>query len=78
MKKFISILLILMGFVLYNPDVVAQGPPPPPPNHGQSGNQPAGGGAPIGSGLGILMILGAAYGGAKIYQAVKNREKLEE
>ena len=41
-------------------------PPGMPDNHGTNGDVP-GGGAPIGGGLGILMILGAAYGSKKIY-----------
>jgi hypothetical protein len=54
----------------------AQGgnPPPPPDEHGQSGNLPPGGGAPIGSGMVILLALGAAYGGKKLF-AVKSRKK---
>jgi len=55
-----------------------QAPPPPPAGgHGQSGNQTAdsGGGAPIGGGLGILMALGAAYGGRKIYMAWKEQKE---
>jgi len=48
---------------------------PPPPNGGdnptQSGSTPVGGGAPIGSGLLILTLLGAAYGGKKVYQMNK-------
>jgi hypothetical protein len=51
----------------------AQGgnPPPPPDEHGQSGNLPPGGGAPIGSGIGILLVLGAAYGRKKAYEIRK-------
>ena len=48
---------------------------PPPPDHSQSGNVP-GGGAPIGGGLFILIGLGAAYGGKKVYDIRKLR--LEE
>ena len=46
----------------------AQGgdPPPPPSEHGTSGNVP-GRGAPIGGGVSLLIILGAAYGGKKYY-----------
>jgi hypothetical protein len=45
---------------------------PPPPNGGEtpspgSGNTPVGGGAPIAGGLGILLALGAAYGGKKVW-----------
>ncbi len=43
---------------------IASDPPPPPPDHGEAGNVP-GGGAPLGSGLGILIACGAAYGSLK-------------
>ncbi len=48
--------------------------PVPPPNsggsggHGLSGNQK---GAPLDGGLGILMLLGAAYGAKKVYRFKK-------
>lgn len=38
--------------------------PPPPPEYGQDGDQHP---APIGSGLTILLALGAAYGAKKTY-----------
>jgi len=41
-------------------------PPPPPASHGQNGNAPAG--APIDGGLGILLALGATYGGRKVWK----------
>jgi len=41
-------------------------PPPPPPGHNSGGNVP-GGGAPIAGGIGIMLALGAAYGGKKVY-----------
>lgn len=44
-------------------------------NPASSGNTPVGGGAPIGGGLFILLGLGAAYGGKKIWDY---RKKLEE
>lgn len=48
----------------------AQDPPPPPPgSHGQTNNQPGGGAAPIGSGIAILLALGAGYGVKKVYDA---------
>ena len=50
---------------------------PPPPNGGQTpsqgGNDPVGGGAPITGGIGILLALGAAYGGKKIYDWKKHK-----
>jgi hypothetical protein len=52
------------------------GPPPPPEGHGSDGNQaPSGGTAPIGSGLLMLLGMGAAYGAKKVYNS---RKKLEE
>jgi len=39
-----------------------------------SGHTPIGGSAPIGSGVAILITLGAAYGSKKIYQLKTERE----
>ena len=73
MKKLIA--PILFTFVLFlSFNGFSQVPPPPPPGHGQSGNQP-GGNAPIGGGLFILIGLGAAYGGKKIYDMNKKEEE---
>ena len=41
-----------------------------------NGNQAPG--APIDGGLGILLAMGAAYCGKKIYQARKNKSKEED
>ncbi len=75
MKKQIirSLTGLLVIFLLsFSPILLAQDPPPPPSvGHGQSGNQPPGGGAPIGSGLVFLLALGAAYGGKKVYDMRK-------
>ena len=49
-------------------------PPPPGNGHGQNSNQ-SGGGAPVGSGLFILLGLGAVYGGKKIYSRHKKEGK---
>jgi hypothetical protein len=62
--------VLTITFITINPLVlIAQGGDPPPPigEHGQTGNQPPGGGAPICSGMVILLALGAAYGGKKLY-----------
>ncbi|MDP3462010.1 MAG: hypothetical protein Q8S18_04375 [Bacteroidales bacterium] len=70
--------ILTITFVVGSSVLLAQVPPPPPGGgHGGGDNQP-GGGAPIGSGIGILLALGAAYGGKKVYRAFKNAEKLEE
>ena len=76
MKKTYKILLIILITVAFTSvDIFAQVPPPPPPDHNSQGNVP-GGGAPIGGGLFIMLGLGAAYGGKKIYEIRK--KKLEE
>ncbi|MDD4373043.1 MAG: hypothetical protein PHG67_03895 [Bacteroidales bacterium] len=64
--------LILLLIILH-----WQGAPPPPPyGHGGSTNQPAGNTAPIGGGLGILLALGAAYGGRKVYKEWKEQKEV--
>ncbi len=68
MKKILLITLLITASATTT--LVAQVPPPPPPGHGQTGNQ-TGGNAPIGGGLFILLGLGAAYGGKKLYNLRK-------
>ena len=80
-KKYFHILILILAIAwLGIPRVMAQQAqtvPPPPDTHGATDNQaPSGGGAPIGGGLFILLGLGAAYGGKKLYDSRK--ESLEE
>ena len=63
-----TILMLLFVTIGYS-----QPPPPPGSGHGQSGNQ-TGGNAPIGAGTTILLILGATYGGRKVYYYFKAKE----
>jgi len=79
MKKTLITALFLLSISFTTSELFAQAPPPPSGGHGAGGNQPAngGGGAPIGGGLGILLALGAAYGGKKLYTAFKQREELD-
>ena len=74
LKNITLTLLVIFG-LSFSIDSIAQAPPPPPPSHGSTGNQ-NGGNAPIGGGLFILLGLGAAYGGKKLYEMRK--ENLEE
>lgn len=75
MKTNIIKSLIFCGLFILSLGALAQAPPPPPgEGHGQTGNQ-EGGGAPIGSGIAILLSLGAAYGGKKMYNVWNNKEE---
>lgn len=74
MKKIIFNLLLAFGLILFGFAALGQ-VPDPPGGHGQTGDQPAGGGAPIGSGLTLLIALGVAYGARKTYFAWKNLEE---
>ncbi len=77
MKKYIVLFSLLFSLLLWSNNANAQTVPPPPNGgHGQSTNQAAGGSAPIGGGLFILLGLGIAYGGRKLYQM--KTESLEE
>jgi hypothetical protein len=73
-KKVLSTLLFLLTITLLTINLTAQ--TPPPPNGGGSpgsGNTPVGGGAPIAGGIGILLALGAAYGGKKVWDFQKRK-----
>ena len=74
--KYIKTLLVA-GMCIAGSQLLAQGPPTPPGNPNEGGG-PVGGSAPLTGGIGILMSLGAAYGGKKVYTAFKNREAIEE
>jgi len=76
MKTLIKKAAALIAVTLLTINLSAQ--TPPPPNGGGdpgSGNTPVGGGAPIAGGIGILLALGAAYGGKKVW---KYRKKMKE
>jgi len=65
-------ILTIIVFTFATLPLLADNPPPPPPGHSTTGNVP-GGGAPIGSGVAILLALGAAYGGKKVYDFRKHK-----
>lgn len=68
LKKIFTLYFFVLALLFAGNGVVAQDPPPPPGSHGETGNQsPPGGGVPVGSGIALLLALGAAYGGKKIY-----------
>jgi uncharacterized membrane protein len=73
--------LMIIGFISLSSISYSQPPPPPGGASGVGGTggssgDRTGGGAPIGGGLFILLGLGAAYGGKKIYDLRK--KDLEE
>lgn len=67
--KLIRLLLISILISMNSTLIYAGSPPPPPPNPAGGGNGPVGGSAPVGSGLIILFVLGAAYGAKKLYHS---------
>jgi len=78
MKNKFRILAIslTLGLIIGISAISLAQPPNPPGNHGSTGNQAPGGGmAPIGSGLVILLSMGAAYGARKVFNA---RKRIEE
>ena len=75
MKKSLTSLLFLslmmLGTASFNVSL-AQDPPKPPSNHGESGNKGPSG-APLEDGVGITLLMAAAYGGYIFYR-MKKRE----
>jgi hypothetical protein len=70
---------VMMFLVLQLTPVSASNIPPNPPSsgHGSSGDQPPGGGAPLGDGVLILLLAAASYAGIK-YHSHKSGIRLEE
>lgn len=73
MKKAIRIILLTVFFITVTVSlnsILAQPMPGGDPSSGGN-NAPVGGYAPVGSGLVILLALGAGYGTKKVYDARK-------
>jgi hypothetical protein len=78
MKKNILKTVLMLCFVIGGQLLLAQGPPNPPVDPSLQG-PPVGGGAPIGGGLELLLIMGLAYGSKKTYKLwKKDAEELED
>jgi hypothetical protein len=76
MKRIFKVLLLFVGMIFLSLPLTAQVYEPGDPGNGpQPGNPPLGGGAPLGSGTLILIGLGAAYGGRKIFVLKKMNKK---
>ena len=77
MKTLVCILFILAntaGILFQSPAKAdpPSSPHPPPGGHGHAGNA-APPGAPIDGGLGVLLLLGTAYGGLRVI--TRNRDE---
>jgi len=77
MKKIISILIVIV-FISLSIGSIAQPPPPPADPTGGGSNPPVGGGAPIGSGIGLLIGLAGIYGGGKYLYTTLKSDKEED
>ncbi len=80
MKKIKAIATALLISIFFAaPGLFATGTGPGnPPGSPEAGDVPIGGSAPVGSGLIILLSLGAGYGAKKLYNYNKEKEDLEE
>ncbi len=74
MKKTIITSILFMTLLIFSNGLLAQGGPPQPPGDPSEIGGPVGGAAPIGEGIVILLTLGAAYGGMKVYESMKVEE----
>jgi len=79
MKNYIKILLLLVFIIAVNGfEMFAAGPPGPPGGGGPPGGcWPPSTCIPIDGGLSFLLLAGAAYGGKKVYDISKDKEKAE-
>jgi len=72
MKKFKYLLgITIIALISLTSNLNAQ-PTEPPTDPADGGGGPIGGNAPIGAGIALLLVLGAAYGGRKTYLLTKN------
>jgi hypothetical protein len=67
-KMRIVMISFVIGLVCFMPLGLSADPPGMPGNHGSNGDAPPGGGAPIGSGITLIIAMSAAYGSKKLYQ----------
>jgi hypothetical protein len=75
-QKIVLTVFFALSLMVAQNSFATTDPPNPPGEHGQTGDQ-AGGSAPIGGGLFILLGLGAAYGGKKLYDYRKSEAEEE-
>ena len=73
--KTLKLILIFLSIIAL--PFLSQSAPPAPPVGGGGGGGGVPVGAPIDGGMGILLALGFAYGGKKLYTIRKVKDKLE-
>ncbi|MDD3738784.1 MAG: hypothetical protein PHP31_05770 [Lentimicrobiaceae bacterium] len=73
LKTILLVIVLTLGVQFY---LSAQTPPKPPTEATDGGKNGIVGGAPIGSGIVVLLTLAGAYGGYKLYKNA-NEEKEE-
>jgi hypothetical protein len=73
-NRFKILALVLTLGLIFGLSTISIPQPPPPSDHGDPGDVP-GGTAPVGSGLVLLIGMGAAYGSGKLYKAWKTIEE---
>ena len=73
MKSKLLVLVISIMLCFSVSEIMAQ--PSPPDDHGSTGNEVPGGGAPITGGIGIFVMLGVAYSAKKLF--LSNKEEKE-
>ena len=69
--------MFITAFTISSMTLLTSGGPVVPPEDPGAGGYKAvgqGGGAPIGSGIVLLLAMGAAYGGKKVYKAFQDNE----
>jgi len=77
MKKIVTTAILMVVMFLITSPLSAQSTHPGDPGGDPQagGDPPLGGGAPIGGGTLILMALGVAYGGKKLYTLKQTQEQ---
>ena len=76
MPRFVLTIVFVLFFALGSLNAPEASAQPPLPDHGEPGDfKPQDENGPIGSGIAILLSLGAAYGAKRVYDA---RKKLRE
>jgi len=64
----------LIAFFVFSNVISLNAQPPLPPTNGETEGRIAGAGAPVGSGIFILLALSVAYGARKVYTLSETKD----